>query len=121
MSPGPAIAGLCLMSVLWACKAEHPGPSITGDPEAGRAALQAHDCGVCHRIPGVRGAVGLVGPPLEGFGNRIYITGRFANTETMLTRWIVDPPALVPATAMPSVGVDEQDARNMAAYLLRLR
>ena len=64
---------------------------------------------------------GLVGPPLEGFGNRIYITGRFANTEPMLERWIVDPPALVPATAMPSVGVDEHDARNMAAYLLSLR
>jgi cytochrome c2 len=39
----------------------------------------------------------------------------------MLERWIVDPPALVPATAMPSVGVAEHDARNMAAYLLSLR
>ena len=120
MRLGATIAGVCLMSGLWACRAEPPGPAITGDPEAGRAALQAHQCGVCHRIPGVRGAVGLVGPPLEGFGNRIYITGRFANTEAMLARWIVDPPALVPATAMPKVGVDEHDARNMAAYLLGL-
>ena len=121
MNPGRTIAGLCLVGGLWACKADPPAPATTGDASAGRAALQAHDCGVCHRIPGVRGAVGLVGPPLEGFGNRIYITGRFANTEAMLTRWIIDPPALVAATAMPRVGVDEHDARNMAAYLLSLR
>lgn len=121
MSRGRSLAGLCLVTVLCACKSDPPGPLTTGDANAGRAALEAYDCGVCHRIPGVRGAVGLVGPPLEGFGNRIYITGRFANTEPMLERWIVDPPALVPATAMPSVGVDEHDARNMAAYLLSLR
>ena len=121
MNAGRCIAGVCLATALAACKADRAGPPITGDARAGQAALQAHDCGVCHRIPGVPGAVGLVGPPLAGFGNRIYITGRFPNTEAMLTRWIVDPPALAPSTAMPAVGVDQVDARNMAAYLLSLR
>jgi cytochrome c2 len=111
----------CLGSALAACTDDRAGPRITGDAKAGRAAMLAYDCGVCHRIPGVRGALGRVGPPLARFGNRIYITGRFANTEPMLTRWIVDPPALAPSTAMPAVGVDEADARNMAAYLLSLR
>jgi cytochrome c len=115
------MAGACLAAALAACGADPAGPLITGDARAGQTALQAHNCGVCHRIPGVRGAVGLVGPPLAGFGNRVYISGRFANTEEMLTRWIVDPPALSPATAMPAVGVDAADARNMAAYLLSLR
>ena len=109
------------MLMLAACKADPPGPPVTGDAAAGQAALYAYDCGVCHRIPGVRGANGLVGPPLEGFGKRVYIAGRFANNQDMLMRWILDPPALAPSTAMPAVGVDERDARDIAAYLLSLR
>ena len=96
----------------------HPA---SGDRDAGRIALQAYDCGVCHRIPGVRGAKGLVGPPLDGFGTRIYIAGRFPNGEQTLMRWIMDAPRLEPLTAMPAVGVAEKDARDMAAYLLSLR
>jgi cytochrome c1 len=107
--------------LLAACKADPPGPNVKGDPAAGQAALHAYDCGVCHRIPGVRGATGLVGPPLEAFGKRVYIAGRFANDQDMLVRWIIDPPALAPSTAMPAVGVDERDARDIAAYLLGLR
>lgn len=118
--PRGAIVVVGLSVLLGACKADPPGRVTTGDPQAGRAALQEYDCGVCHRIPGVRGAAGLVGPPLESFGKRVYISGRFANTESMLTRWIVNPPALVPMTAMPVVGVEENDARDMAAYLLSL-
>jgi len=75
---------------------------------------------VCHQIPGVPGARGLVGPPLQGFGARVYIAGRFENTEPTLVRWIVNPPALEPTTAMPAVGVKESEARDIAAYLLSL-
>ena len=35
-----------------------------GDPQRGRVALVQFDCGVCHVIPGVTGARGMVGPPL---------------------------------------------------------
>jgi cytochrome c1 len=111
-----AAASLC------ACEpAKQETGRYTGSIEAGRAALQAYDCGVCHRIPGVRGATGRVGPPLAQYGKRIYVAGRFPNTEPMLVRWIMDPPALERATAMPSLGVSEQEARDMAAYLLSLR
>jgi cytochrome c len=93
----------------------------SGRADPGLVALEAYDCGVCHRIPGVRGARGTVGPPLAGFGRRIYVAGRFPNDEATLARWIVDPPALAPGTAMPAIGVSERDARDMAAYLHRLR
>jgi cytochrome c len=116
------LAALALSPLLWGCDSPPPeSPAPSGDRAAGRAALLAHDCGVCHRIPGVRGARGLVGPPLAGFGQRIYIAGRFPNTEAMLVRWIVDPPALERSTAMPALGVSEEEARDMAAYLLGLR
>ena len=118
-----AWAGAWFLScALWGCDSSPPRlPAPSGDRVAGQAALTTHDCGVCHSIPGVRGARGLVGPPLAGFGQRIYIAGRFPNTEAMLVRWIVDPPALDRSTAMPALGVSEEEARDMAAYLLSLR
>ncbi|MGH8608961.1 MAG: c-type cytochrome [Gammaproteobacteria bacterium] len=99
----------------------HASRSTGADPEAGRAAIERYDCGVCHTIPGVRGARGLVGPPLDAFRHRVYIAGKFANRKEILERWIRDPPALAPETAMPNLGVEEQEARDMAAYLYRLR
>ena len=121
---GAAALGLLTLGLaVWvAGRVADPRPvATTGRPDAGRVALEAYDCGVCHRIPGVRGARGVVGPPLTAFGRRIYVAGRFPNDEATLARWIVDPPALAPSTAMPAVGVSEQDARDMAAYLQRLR
>ena len=122
MSARARVSALALPFMLLGCDQPAPKlPAATGDHASGRAALSAHDCGVCHRIPGVRGARGLVGPPLAGFGHRIYIAGRFPNTEAMLVRWIVNPPALDRSTAMPALGVTEEEARDMAAYLLSLR
>ena len=88
-----------------------------GDPQRGRAALVQFDCGVCHVIPGVAGARGMVGPPLDSMRRNVYIAGKFPNTPDTLVRFIVDAPALAPETAMPNVGVAEQQARDMAAYL----
>jgi cytochrome c2 len=36
-------------------------------------------------------------------------------------RWIVNPRAVSPKTAMPVTGISEADARHVAAYLLTLR
>ena len=80
-----------------------------------------YQCGACHLIPGVAGAHGTVGPPLEHFGRRSYITGELPNRTATLRAWIVDPPALVPGTTMPRLGVGAADARDMAAYLETLR
>lgn len=98
---------------------ESPTPANV-DAARGRAALERFECGACHVIPGVRGAVGFVGPPLDGFARRVHLAGRFANSPDVLVRWIVDPPALKPDTAMPAVGVSEADARDIAAYLYGL-
>jgi mono/diheme cytochrome c family protein len=90
------------------------------DPEQGRLALQAHECGVCHVIPGVRGARGRVGPPLDAYSRRVYLAGKFPNTPRMLVQWIQDAPSLAPQTAMPAIAMTEAQARNMAAYLYTL-
>lgn len=88
-----------------------------GDPRQGRAALAEFECGVCHAIPGVAGARGTVGPPLDSMRRNVYVAGKFPNTPDMLVRFIMDAPALAPETAMPNVGVGERQARDMAAYL----
>lgn len=92
-----------------------------GDAEAGRRAIARIDCGVCHVIPGVPGARGSVGPSLSGFARRSYIAGNVPNDTEHLQRWLLDPPSLAPATAMPRMPVTPVDARDMTAYLQTLR
>jgi cytochrome c len=93
----------------------------SGDAERGRLLMAHYQCGRCHAIPGVVGARGRLAVPLDAFGARSYIAGRIPNDPATLTRWIVDPPSLVPATPMPNLGVSAPEARDMAAYLGRLR
>jgi cytochrome c2 len=92
-----------------------------GHVEAGRAAVKTYGCDVCHTIPGVADARGLVGPPLTQIANRIYIAGVLTNTPDNLIEWIQNPPGVDPRTAMPNLGVDDAAARNIAAYLYILR
>jgi cytochrome c len=92
-----------------------------GDPEAGREKARELGCGSCHTIPGVTGARSLVGPPLVGIAERMYIAGVLTNTPDHLVRWIMDPQAADSSTAMPNVGASERDARDIAAYLYAVR
>jgi cytochrome c2 len=92
-----------------------------GDASRGPQAISKYGCGACHSIPGVAGANGQVGPPLGGFGERMVIAGRLANTPDNLERWIMDPQAVSPGTDMPEMGVSEPDARDIAAYLYSQR
>lgn len=118
-------ATLVLATALAACTGEAErfadAAALTGgDPRAGREKARDAGCGSCHTIPGVPGARALVGPPLAGIGGRMYIAGVLTNTPDHLVRWIQDPPAVDSATAMPSLGLTEADARDIAAYLYAL-
>jgi cytochrome c len=118
------LAILVLATLTTGCGAkESPRPELvaSGDAGRGRIALQQFDCGVCHVIPGINGAQSHVGPSLAQYARRVYLAGKFPNEEPWLVRWIMDPPALAPRTAMPAVGVDARTAQDMAAYLFTLR
>lgn len=91
-----------------------------GNARAGMADLRKYGCSGCHTIPGIEGAQGLVGPPLNQFANRIYIAGRLPNTPENLMLWIQKPQQVVPNNAMPDMGIGEQDSRDIAAYLYTL-
>lgn len=101
-----------------------PTPVLAGNigsPERGKAAIQTYGCGKCHTIPGIRHADGVVGPPLVSVADRTYIAGNFPNTPDTLTHWVMDPKSMKPKTAMPSLGLSEPQARDVAAYLATLR
>lgn len=92
-----------------------------GDAGRGRAVIERLACGVCHVIPGVHGPNGRLGPSLSGFGTRLYLAGSVPNRPGLLIQFVRDAPSLVPGTAMPDLPLDEQEARDVAAYLYTLR
>jgi cytochrome c2 len=92
-----------------------------GDPRRGREIIRHYGCESCHSIPGVAGARGMVGPPLDNIASRSILAGQLANTPENLLRWIRDPQSVEPGTAMPILGVTERDGRDIAAYLYTLR
>jgi cytochrome c2 len=91
-----------------------------GDPSRATRLFIANGCAGCHQIPGVPGATGKTGPSLNGISERNYIGGVLLNTPQNLIDWIRVSRQLDPKTAMPSTGVSEQEARDMAAYLYAL-
>jgi mono/diheme cytochrome c family protein len=96
-------------------------PLVAADARRGEAAMHQYACATCHVIPGVVGASKPVGPPLEAMASRAFVAGIVPNTPENLERFLRDPQAISPQSAMPALGVREQDARDMAAYLLTLR
>ncbi len=91
-----------------------------GDVAAGKKLIYSFACGSCHVIPGIANAVGTVGPPLQGFASRVYIAGSLVNTPDNLSRWIKHPPQIKPGSAMPDLGVSDEQVRHIAAYLYTL-
>jgi cytochrome c len=92
-----------------------------GDPARAAAAVRKYGCGSCHTIPGIDGANAVVGPPLDRLGRRSYIAGHLSNNADVLIRWIRHPHSFKQQTAMPEMGVGEQEARDIAAYLYTLQ
>jgi mono/diheme cytochrome c family protein len=83
----------------------------------GKLAIDQYGCVTCHRIPGIVGPNAPVGPPLDRIGTRTFIAGLLPNTPDNLARWLREPQAVHPDSAMPDLGVTARDARDMAAYL----
>jgi mono/diheme cytochrome c family protein len=104
-----------------ATSSRSPEPLLPADPKRGAQAMHQYACATCHAIPGIVGASKPVGPPLGGMASRAFVGGVVPNTPENLERFLIDPQAITPHSAMPALGLRAQDARDMAAYLLTLR
>jgi cytochrome c2 len=126
MTPSALVRSLIvpLLTGLSACGEAQDQASILaisgGDPERGHGLILSYGCGTCHIVEGVRGARGQVGPRLEGYAQQHLLAGFLPNTPSNLIAWLMDPVALKPQTGMPSQGVTEAEARDIAAYLYTL-
>ena len=92
-----------------------------GDPFRGRDRITQYGCDTCHTIPGVPTADATVGPPLSQIARRLYLAGHIENSPQNMMRWIQHPRAHDQQTAMPEMGVTDQDSRDITAYLYTLR
>jgi cytochrome c2 len=99
---------------------ERPSTRAAPDARRGLMTIRQYGCHACHIIPGVTGPAVHVGPSLVGFSRRPLIAGAIPNTPENLVRWLRDPQKMRPQTLMPGLGVTEQHARDMQAYLASL-
>ncbi|MES2944219.1 MAG: c-type cytochrome [Pseudomonadota bacterium] len=111
--PGPAVCGQA--------PADSKTPETAGNVERGRQALYQYACNSCHTIPGVTSSFPNVGPPLKGLASRSLIAGKLANTPANMALWIQHPKSVKPLSAMPDMGVRDDHAADIVAYLATLR
>ncbi|HEY1735838.1 MAG TPA: c-type cytochrome, partial [Methylovirgula sp.] len=97
-----------------------PDPVQDGNAKNGADLIVNHGCGSCHTIPGIHNADGLVGPPLSKIADRTVIAGIMPNTPSNMIAWVENPQAIVPGNAMPNLGLNDNEARDIAAYLYTL-
>jgi cytochrome c1 len=117
----PRHVPIAILIVVAACSSASATPIPGGNRDRGAQTIAAMGCGACHHIPGIPGAEGLVAPPLDNIAQRGILAGELANTPENMVRWIRDPQAIEPATAMPNLHIDEQSARDIVAYLYTIR
>lgn len=101
-------------------RCDPPRDVMPPDADRGLLTLRNYGCHGCHQIPGITGPDVQVGPSLQGFARRPLIAGIVPNTEENLVRWLREPQVVRPRTLMPDLGVTEQHARDMHAYLASL-
>lgn len=93
--------------------------------EAGRLAFGRSGCAVCHvagnerPLPGVDAAFYQANPAASLAPNLRFVRDRVPRS--VLVRFIQDPPAVDPGTAMPKLGIGAADAELIADYLLGAR
>jgi len=116
---------VCALFSLSSCQQaelERKAEAMTGgSPRRGVEAINRYGCATCHTIPGVPGATALVGPNLQQVASRMYLAGVLPNTPDNMVRWIQHPRDVDPLTAMPNLGVNDADARDIASYLYTLK
>jgi cytochrome c oxidase subunit II len=88
---------------------------------AGKRVFESTACVNCHTISGTP-AKGRFGPDLSHLMSRDTIAaGAANNTPDMLSLWIRNPDAIKPGSKMPAMGLSDQDASAVTAYLETLR
>jgi cytochrome c oxidase subunit 2 len=95
-------------------------PAAAEDPlvAQGQKLFLMKGCVGCHSLVAYNAPKGLLGPNLANVGARTYIAaGTLQNTDENLTRWIRDPQSVKHGVLMPNLGVTEDEAKALVAFL----
>ncbi len=118
-------AGLLLALVAVACAGGTTAPAdpvdvSRGDAAAGRQ-LFIQQCASCHTVASIPQARGRVGPDLSTYATQPQIAGVIGNTPENLARYLKNPAQVKPGTAMPNLGLTDQQVANLVAFMQGLR
>ncbi len=86
---------------------------VAADPATSAAPRPAYFDTVCVVCHAVGGKGGIVGPALDGVASRI--------APDALDRWLADPNAVKPGTAMPNLGLSDDQRAELVAWLSTLQ
>ena len=116
---GPGAKNACLSAIVVLLFAGF-APTSTATPTA-QQIIKAKGCGACHRIPGIAGAMGRIGPSLKGLRDRPRIaSGRLENTDENLRDWLKNPKGIQTETMMPNLGLEDSEIEILIAFLKTL-
>ena len=104
----------------WVARQKAP-PAAPGElAAAGKTVFASSACVGCHTIQGV--SAGVLGPDLTHFGSRTMLAaGMWPNTPENVAEWVKDPQRLKPGVKMPALGLTDEQAKALAAYLTSLK
>ncbi len=88
---------------------------------AGKKLFMTATCVACHAIEGTE-AVASIGPDLTNLASRTQIGGGvIANSPENLALWLENPQALKPGCKMPNFKLNQQQIKQLVAYLEQLK
>ena len=101
--------------------------TVSGNPENGAKVFMAKTCNACHKIASLDGAVGAVGPALDGIATLAATRKEGLDAVAYLKEAIENPgahlvdgyPNMMPAGLNASMSADEY--QDLIAYLMSLK
>ena len=105
----------------WVAQQRAAPADPTGDlATTGKTIFAGSACVGCHTIKGV--SAGVLAPDLTHFGSRsMFAAGMWPTTPENVAEWVKDPQRLKPGVKMPALGLTDEQAKAVAAYLLGLK
>jgi cytochrome c oxidase subunit 2 len=104
----------------WIVRQKTAPAEPTGLAAEGKALFARSACVGCHTIEGV--SAGVLGPNLTHFGARTMLAaGMWPNTPDNVAAWVKAPQRLKPGVKMPDLGLTDEQAKALAAYLTSLK
>lgn len=110
------VTGCGLLTSSQDARVEETGGSVA----RGEDLVRANGCMACHSVPGMGSVHDGYGPDLDGFADRRLIGGSAENDPETLIQFLMSPQSVIPGTAMPTIGLTEDEARDIATWLYSL-